>query len=157
MNTRAEIALESFCNRLDEFLVACSQMEETGKWDVGTYGYAAAYFEADLFAVLLQIMSADGVFERAEAEVLNRMLSSSYTPRELSNMYKSLGPVVDDYCDDEASDAVELLGRIDEKMCEDYRNLILDACDIVSKSDGIAERDERVLIEKLRIALERSN
>ncbi len=155
MNTRAEIALEGFCVRLDDFLVACHELEASGKWDIDTHGYMAAYFQSDLFAVLLQIMSADGVFERTEADVLNRMLSSSYTPRELSSMYKSLGPVVDDYCDDEAPDAVELLAKIDEKMCEEYRGLILDACNIVSLADGVAERDERALIEKLRIALER--
>lgn len=154
MNTRAEIALDDFVAKFDKFLVACSECEQSGKWDVDELGLMSAYFETDLFAVALQIMSADGVFERSEASVLNRMFSTKYTPRELSNMYKSLKPVVDDYCESDAKDALTTLQATDARLCDTYRELILDACAVVSASDGVAEGEERLLIEKLRIALE---
>ena len=154
MNTKAQIALTSFVSDFDEFIAACSELERMGVWNVEERGLMSAYFETDLFAVVLQTMSADGVFERTEADVLNQMFSTSYTPRELNDMYQSLGSVVDDYCDADAADAVALLSGIDAELCERYRQLILGACQVVSLADGVAEGDERVLLERLRIALE---
>jgi tellurite resistance protein len=154
MNTKAQIALTSFVSDFDEFIAACSELERMGVWNVEERGLMSAYFETDLFAVVLQTMSADGVFERAEADVLNQMFSTSYTPRELNDMYRSLGSVVDDYCDADAADAVALLSGIDAELCERYRQLIIGACQVVSLADGVAEGDERVLLERLRIALE---
>ena len=155
MNTRAEIALDDFMVKFDEFLIACSELESSGRWDVDKHGPMSAYFETDLFAVVLQIMSADGVFERPETEVLNRMFSAEYTQRELFEIYKSIKPVVDGYCEKQARDAIKILRSVDEGLCDVYRELILDACDIVSASDGVAEDEERFLIAKLRIALEK--
>lgn len=154
MNTKAQIALTSFVSDFDEFIAACSELERMGVWNVEERGLMSAYFETDLFAVVLQTMSADGVFERTEADVLNQMFSTSYTPRELNDMYRSLGSVVDDYCDADAADAVALLSGIDAELCERYRQLMLGACQVVSLADGVAEGDERVLLERLRIALE---
>ncbi len=154
MNTRAEIALENFVSEFDAFLTTCNELESEGRWDVDAYGFMSAYFESDLFAVALQIMSADGVFERAEAEVLDRMFSTEYTPRQLKEAYVSLKPVVDDYCDFDAYDALARLATIDKGLCETYRKLILDACSIVSMSDGVAEGEEQQLIEKLQAVLE---
>jgi tellurite resistance protein len=154
MNTKAQIALTSFVSDFDEFIAACSELERMGVWNVEERGLMSAYFETDLFAVVLQTMSADGVFERTEADVLNQMFSTSYTPRELNDMYRSLGSVVDDYCDADAADAVALLSGIDAELCERYRQLIIGACQVVSLADGVAEGDERVLLERLRIALE---
>lgn len=154
MNSKAEIALEHFITDYDAFIADCSECEQSGAWNVDEYGYMAAFFESDLFAVALQVMSADGVFERPEAEVLNRMFQTSYTSRDLRKLYVSLKPVIDDYCDEEAGDAVTLLSQVDPKLCEEYKRLILEACRIISLSDGVAEGEERLLIEKLRIALE---
>jgi len=153
MNTSAEIALDHFVSDFDAFVVECAKVEDTGAWDSVTYGPMSAYFEADLFAVVLQAMSADGVFARPEAEVVNRMFSSSYTPREFNAMYQSLKPVIDDYCDAEAADAVALLSRIDPELCERYRNLILNACEVMTMSDGTEKSGEQRLIKRLRAAL----
>ncbi|MDO4537972.1 MAG: TerB family tellurite resistance protein [Coriobacteriales bacterium] len=154
MNTKAEIALSNFVGRFDAFLIDCSECEIAGKWNVRKNGYMAAYFEADLFAVVLQTMSVDGVFERAEAEVISRMFGTEYDPRELDEMYRTLAPVVDDYCSDEANDALILLGEIDPRMRDEYRDLILDACRVVSEADGVAEGEEIKLLRRLRTALE---
>jgi tellurite resistance protein len=154
MNTKTEIALSHFCEDFDQFLVRCHDLEMSGKWSVSKYGLMSTYFESDLFAVLLQLMSADGVFERAEADVINQMFSTEYSARDLSKFYKSLGPVVNDYVDEEATDAMALLSEIDPELRDDYRKLMLDACNIISMSDGVAEGEERALIEKLTTALE---
>lgn len=153
MNTKADIALADFVQNLDDFLIACDSLEQSGAWDVKKLGPAAAYFEADLFGLVLQVMSADGVFEHAEAEVLNTMFSSSYTPRQLSEMYKSLKPTISRYTDKDADDALDFLGKIDSELRDNYRDLLLEACRIVSLSDGVAEKSERMLIAKVREAL----
>ncbi|MBR3318161.1 MAG: TerB family tellurite resistance protein [Atopobiaceae bacterium] len=154
MNSKAEVALDQFIQDFDAFLVKCSEFELSGTWNVKQRGFMSAYFEADLLAVALHIMSVDGVFERAEAEVLNRMFQTNYTSRDLRNMYVSLKPVVDDYCDAEAADAVTLLSELSAELSEQYKQLILEACRIISLSDGVAEGEETELIEKLRAALE---
>ncbi len=154
MNAQASIALEHFVEDFDAFLSACNDLEESGAWDVVDMGPMAAYFEADLFAVTLQVMRADGVFERAEAEVLNTMFSLQYTPRQLSQIYHSTKPVVEDYCDEGSDDALAILSRVDQKLAETYRGLLLEACRIVSLSDGDTEKSERMLIAQLREALQ---
>lgn len=153
MNTKADIALTEFKQKYNEFLIACNDLEELGEWNIGELGLASAYFEADLFNVVLQVMSADGVFERSEAEVLNAMFSTRYTPRQLSQMYHAAKPVVEDYVSDDADDALVVLARVNPVMCDRYRDLLLEACRIVSLSDGVAEKSERMLIAQLREAL----
>lgn len=153
MAATADAALANFLREFDEFVTACSEVEATGRWDVKRRGFMSAYFETDLFAVVLQLMSADGVFRRAEAAVLNSMFGTSYTSRDLRKMYVSLKPVIDDYCDADAADALAVLARVDEGLRDAYRRLILDACEVVSLSDGIAEGEEQALIERLRVAL----
>ena len=147
MNTKAEIALNDFVERFDGFLVDCAEVERSGKWDTRKNGLMAAFFEADLFAVALQ------VFERTEAAVLSRMFSAQYTPKQLRDMYRTLKPVIDDYCDEEAGDALAILNDIDPYLAVRYRELILDACEVVSAADGVAEGEERQLIARLRRAL----
>ena len=154
MNAQAEAALASFVSRLDNFLVACSRYEESGAWDVEKLGYMSAYFEADLTGVVMQTMSADGHFGRAEAEVFNRMFNTNYTPKMLRDNYRLLKPVIDDYCDVDAQDALKTLAKVDEGLCDTYRELILAASNVVSLSDGVAENDEVELIERLRTALQ---
>ena len=110
MNAQAEAALSSFVEKLDDFLVDCSKYEESGAWDVEKLGYMSAYFEADLTGVVMQTMSMDGRFERAEAEVFNRMFSTNYTPKMLREHYVLLKPVIDDYCDTES-------GRREPRAC----------------------------------------
>lgn len=154
MNAQAEAALSSFVARLDKFLAACSTHEESGAWDVEELGYLSAYFEADLTGVVMQTMSADGHFGREEAEVFNRMFNTNYTPKMLRDNYRLLKPVIDDYCDVEAQDALKTLAKVDEGLCDTYRELILAACNVVSLSDGVAENDEVELIKRLRDALQ---
>ena len=153
MNTQAEIALVDFKKDYEAFLVACNDLEESGRWDAGELGPAAAYFEADAFGAILQVMSADGVFEHAEAEVLNAMFDTQYSPRQLSDMYHSLKPTLRAYLNEESDDALTLLKGLDADLAETYRNLLLEACRIVSLSDGVAEKGERMLIAQLREAL----
>jgi uncharacterized tellurite resistance protein B-like protein len=111
------------------------------------------YFEGDAFSAVLQVMSVDGVFERSEAEVLNAIFGTAYTPRQLNELYRSLKPTLQSYLNDDSEDALTLLRGIDAKLAESYRNLLLGACRIVSLSDGVAEKSERMLIAQLREAL----
>ena len=153
MNAQAEAALNSFIEKLDAFLVDCARYEESGAWDTAELGYMSAYFEADLTGVVMQTMRMDGIFKRAEAEVFNRMFNTNYTPKMLRDNYRLLKPVIDDYCDVDARDALSTLAKVDENLCDKYRELILEACNVVSLSDGVAEHGEIELIERLRAAL----
>lgn len=153
MNTKAEIALRGFEQRLDKFLELCAELEDRGVWDIEHDGLMSAYFESDLMAVTLQIMSADGVFEHAEAEVVSSMFDCEYTPADLRETYRSLAPVINDYVRGEATEAIRKLQGIDPALADEYRQLILDAADVVSASDGIAEGAELRLIERIRAAL----
>lgn len=154
MNSQAEIALSNYMEELDQFLGLCDEFDSSGKWNVRKNGYMSAFFKTDLFSVVLEAMSADGVFENSEAEVISRMFSSEYTNAELRDMYNSLSSVITDYCDGEAEDAVRMLSDIDPIAADQYRHLILSAVDVVSKADGVAEGSEQELIAKLEKALQ---
>ncbi|MDO4796883.1 MAG: TerB family tellurite resistance protein [Coriobacteriales bacterium] len=153
MDSQAEIALANFEKDFDEFLIACNELEESGVWNASEMGPAAAYFQADVFGAILQVMRADGVFERPEAEVLNAMFGTSYTPRQLSELYHSIDPVLRSYLNEDADDALTMLKDLDPELADSYRNLLLEACRIVSLADGVAEKSERMLIAALREAL----
>ena len=153
MNTRAEIALEDFSKNYEDFLAECDKLEESGRWNADELGPASVYFESDVFGAVLQVMSVDGVFERPEAEVLNAMFGTQYTPRQLSEIYHSAKPTLQAYLNEDSDDAITMLGKIDPNMAESYRDLLLEACRIVSLSDGVAEKGERMLIASLREAL----
>lgn len=153
MNSKAEIALANFRQDYDAFIIACSELDESDAWDADELGPAATYFESDVFGVILQVMSADGVFEHSEAEVLNALFDTAYTPRELNAMYHSIGPVLKNYLNDDSDDALTMLQDINPKMAEDYRSLLLEASRIVSLSDGVDEKSERMLIAQFREAL----
>jgi tellurite resistance protein len=153
MNTQANLALDDFGKEYEAFLIACNELEESDRWDANELGPASAYFESDAFGAILQVMSADGVFEHAEAEVLNAMFGTQYSPRELSNMYHSLKPTLEAYLNEDSDDALTLLKNIDSTLAESYRDLLLEACRIVSMSDGVAEKAERMLIAQLREAI----
>ena len=152
MNSRASIELDNFAEKLEAFYASCEELEGSGAWDVDELGPMCGYFEADLFAVTLQVMRADGVFEHAEAEVLNAMFGTDYTPRQLGQLYRDAEPLAHVYVGEEP-DALTVLGRIDPALRDEYRDLLLEACRIVSLSDGVAEKSERMLIAALREAL----
>jgi len=154
MNAQTQAELDHFVTRLDAFLVRCSEFEKSGKWNTNRLGFMSAYFETDLFAVALQIMSADGRFERAEAEVFNAMFQTSYTPKQLWETYHSVDSVVDGYIDTNVSSALTRLKRVDRDLAEEYRQLILGVCQVVSLADGVAEGEEVKIIDSLRAALE---
>lgn len=153
MNTQAEIALVDFRKDYEAFLLACNELEESGRWNTAELGPASIYFESDAFGAILQVMSADGVFERSETEVVNAIFDTNYKARELSGMYHASEPTLQAYLNEDSDDALTLLSGIDAKLAESYRNLLLEACRIVSLSDGVAEKGERMLIAQLREAL----
>ncbi len=153
MNTKATIELKHFSQDLEAFLFACDELENSGRWDLGNLGPMAVYFEADLFAVCLQVMRADGVFETPEAEVVNAMFGTSYTPRQLSELYDSAAPVATTYAEEDAQSALALLAQVDLALRDRYRDLLLKACDVIAVSDGDAEKSERMLIAAMREAL----
>ncbi|MBR3312509.1 MAG: TerB family tellurite resistance protein [Atopobiaceae bacterium] len=153
MNTKADIELKHFSQDREAFFFACDKLENSGQWDLGAFGPMAVYFEADLFAVALQVMSIDGVFETPEAEVLNAMFDTSYTPRELGELYESAAPVATAYAKEDEESALTLLAQIDPAVRDQYRDLLLKACDVIAVSDGEAEKSERMLIAALREAL----
>lgn len=150
MNTRAEIALEGFCERFDALLMRCDEFERSGRWDTEELGFMSAFIESDLMAAVLAMMSVDGVFETPETEVVNRMFDAEYTPQGLREMYGSLKPVIDDYVRSNASSALDVLRSCDPSLCDAYRSLILDACDVMSAADGIAESSEIDLVGRIR-------
>ena len=153
MDRTVEAELSSFITQFDSFILACDAQEEDCEWDTEEFGPMAAYFQADLSAVVLHLISADGQFEEAEAEVFNRMFDTQMSADDLAETFNSTDNAITDYCDGEAQDALETLAGYDCGLDDAYRDLLLSACDVISLCDGVAEGEEAELIARFRDAL----
>ena len=116
MNAAREKLVEDFRSLWDDFCVRCEAAEAAGKWNVEEDGMMEVFFESDLMSVLLDAVSSDGVFGDDEAEVFSQMMDEKFTPHDLSEMYREVSDVVEDFTDGEAQDAVPRLAAIDATL-----------------------------------------
>lgn len=148
-----DTTLTSFIEQFNGFLVTCNELEDNDAWDKEANGPIELYLQADLLGVVLQLMSVDGHFEQAEADVVNTMFGGAYAPEELEEVFGDLDPIIEDYCDGQKADTLALLLPLSPALADTYRDLILMAARIVSESDGVAEGQEKELIHRLEQAL----
>ena len=154
MNAAREKLVEDFRSLWGDFCVRCEAAEAAGKWNVEEDGMMEVFFESDLMSVLLDAVSSDGVFGDDEAEVFSQMMDEKFTPHDLSEMYREVSDVVEDFTDGEAQDAVPRLAAIDATLVDDYRQALLLACAILEQADGKVDASESELADRLRTALE---
>jgi len=140
---------EGFRTRWEQFLTACDAAEELGRWDTEADGQMEAYYTEDLICIVLKLISADGSVSAEEARIVRELFDFQYTPEELRRVADELREQIERLLAEDVRAGLERLGAMDPRLEAMYRELIGDACEIVSESDGLTVAESEFL-EQLR-------
>jgi uncharacterized tellurite resistance protein B-like protein len=141
---------EEFKFEYDKFLTGCDAIEDSGQWDKEALGEMDAYYSADLISVILRLVAADGVFSQKEADYINAIFGFAYSPRALEALYADCGEAIETSFDREVENGYTRMKAINGKLAEAYRELLELVCRIIIESDGVIDRAETALAEKLK-------
>lgn len=145
---------ESFKISYEKFVIACDATEEQGLWPVDRLGEMEAWFTNDISCLITALTAADGVFHAEEAAYLNDALEFNYSPEDLKALYDELGPELETYLERAIPESVKILEGINEKLAEEYGNMLRTVADFIIESDGVTAEAEIKAAERLLAALE---
>ena len=151
-------SVDAFNSLYEAFLEECDALENEGKWNVEHYGDMETWFYNDFLCAIIHMIAADGQIKQPEIDYLNELLGDtslgfSYTYPELRELMAEQQERIDDLFENEITKEYKLLQVIDEQIANDYLDLMVLLCGIISKSDGDIDDAERAEAENLFYAL----
>lgn len=140
---------EGFSLKYEKFIHACDSEEEIVQWDVEQDGEMEAYYTNILSSVIICLIAADDEFTENEAEFIYEIFGFTYTPEELRYIYDSCRSGVEYTLENELQSDLDKLGRVNEKLAEYFKELLVLACEVIAASDRNLYPAEQKLIEKI--------
>ncbi|MCR4814736.1 MAG: TerB family tellurite resistance protein [Lachnospiraceae bacterium] len=146
--------VDAFNTLYEAFVKECNVLENDGKWNSEHYGDMETWFYNDFLCAILHMIAADGVINMQEVDYLNELLGSTalgftYTVPELHSVLNEMKEKIDSLFENEITKEYKLLQVLDEQAANDYLDLMVLLCDIISKSDGKIDDAERETAEHL--------
>ena len=146
--------VDTFNSLYEAFVEECNVLENDGKWNSEHYGDMETWFYNDFLCAILHMIAADGVIKQPEIDYLNELLGNTalgftYTYPELYEVMSDMHERIDSLFENEISKEFKLLQAIDEQAANDYIDLMILICEIISKSDGDIAEEERNVAETL--------
>ena len=153
MDTLKE-SVDAFNSLYEAFVEECDVLENDGKWNVEHYGDMETWFYNDFLCAIIHMIAADGQIKQPEVDYLNELLGNTslgftYTYPELRTLMAEQKERIDALFENEISKEYKLLQAIDEQAANDYLDLMVLLCGIISKSDGDIDDAERAEAENL--------
>lgn len=153
MDTLKE-SVDAFNSLYEAFVEECDVLENDGKWNVEHYGDMETWFYNDFLCAIIHMIAADGQIKQPEIDYLNELLGDtslgfSYTYPELRTLMAEQKERIDALFENEISKEYKLLQAMDEQAANDYLDLMVLLCGIISKSDGDIDDAERAEAENL--------
>ena len=153
MDTLKE-SVDAFNSLYEAFVEECDVLENDGKWNVEHYGDMETWFYNDFLCAIIHMIAADGQIKQPEVDYLNELLGNTslgftYTYPELRTLMAEQKERIDALFENEISKEYKLLQAIDEQAANDYLDLMVLLCEIISKSDGDIDDAERAEAENL--------
>ena len=136
----------------EKFMTACDAFEKENKWDRDQNGEMDAYYFHDIMCVFIHLISADGVFSPEEADFVNQVFGFGYTAEELAELYRVQGEDIENLLNYIPLDYGKLK-TISGDLAELYKNMLLQACDVLAVSDGSVHKNEQKYIDSLKASL----
>ena len=157
MDTLKE-SVDAFNSLYEAFVEECDVLENDGKWNVEHYGDMETWFYNDFLCAIIHMIAADGQIKQPEVDYLNELLGNTslgftYTYPELRTLMAEQKERIDALFENEISKEYKLLQAMDEQAANDYLDLMVLLCGIISKSDGDIDDAERAEAENLFYAL----
>ena len=153
MDTLKE-SVDAFNSLYEAFVEECDALENEGKWNVEHYGDMETWFYNDFLCAIIHMIAADGQIKQPEVDYLNELLGNTslgftYTYPELRTLMAEQKERIDALFENEISKEYKLLQAMDEQAANDYLDLMVLLCGIISKSDGDIDDAERAEAENL--------
>ena len=153
MDTLKE-SVDAFNTLYEAFVEECNVLENDGKWNVEHYGDMETWFYNDFLCAIIHMIAADGVIKQPEIDYLNELLGNTslgftYTLPELRSVMNEMQDKIDKLFEEDIPKEHKLLQAIDEQAANDYLDLMVLLCGIISKSDGDIDLSERMVAEDL--------
>ncbi len=153
MDTLKE-SVDAFNSLYEAFVEECDVLENDGKWNVEHYGDMETWFYNDFLCAIIHMIAADGQIKQPEVDYLNELLGNTslgftYTYPELRTLMAEQKERIDALFENEISKEYKLLQAMDEQAANDYLDLMVLLCGIISKSDGDIDDAERAEAENL--------
>ncbi len=153
MDTLKE-SVDAFNSLYEAFVEECDVLENDGKWNVEHYGDMETWFYNDFLCAIIHMIAADGQIKQPEVDYLNELLGNTslgftYTYPELRTLMAEQKERIDALFENEISKEYKLLHAMDEQVANDYLDLMVLLCGIISKSDGDIDDAERAEAENL--------
>ena len=137
--------MEDFKFDWERFLNGFDSLEEIGKWDVDERGEMETFCENVLVCILVKAVFADREATQSEVDAINDMFGFELDLNTVSQILGIMDSEKDDILDDPKA-TFDLIKTANEKIYNEFKELVCTACQIVMESDGIATSVE---VEKL--------
>ncbi len=147
---KLKVYAESFKLKFEKFITGCDALEELGLWDKEQNGEMEAFYSADMVSVIIRLTAVDGKIVYDEVKYINDVFGFSYTVEELRAIYADCKEAIETVFSEDLANGYSLMKRINEKLAEAYKELILLICDIVIESDGVIANAETEMAKKLK-------
>ncbi len=148
--SKLDIYAESFKLKFEKFITGCDAIEEMGLWDKEKNGEMEAFYSADMVSVIMRLTAVDGTFAYNEVKYINDVFGFSYTVDELRTIYADCKEAIETVFAENLENGYAYMKRINEKLADAYKELVLLICDIVIESDGVIATAEVQMAEKLK-------
>lgn len=142
----------------EDLVAKCDEAEASGKWDIDEMGDMEIYIENALLCTVIRIIAADGEFNPAEVDFLNKAFYNSgfgfdYSVNELMTTYRNAKETIDAMFEDGLDDDMELFRGVSDEIAELYKNLLINIAEIIINSDGEIDAREVAEAENLKALL----
>lgn len=128
--------MKNFKFEWERFLNGFDSLEEIGKWDVDKYGEMDTFCENILVCILVKAIVADRDVTQVEVDAINDMFGFGLDLNTVSQMLNIMNSEKNDILDDPKA-TFDLIKTANEKIYNEFKELVYAACQIVIESDGV--------------------
>lgn len=140
MEMNFKLKWESFLNGFDS-------IEEMNLWDKEAFGEMEAYCENILLSFLVRFISSDGVIKHSEVEKLNTLFGFDFSLSEIVEIAENITVEQNDITDN-IKNTLSMITKVNSSIAEDFKTLLIDACDVIINSDNSLQDIEIISIKK---------
>ena len=128
--------MKDFKFEWERFLNGFDSLEETGKWDVEEYGEMETFCENILVCILVKAVFADREAAQEEVDAINDMFGFELDINAVSQILGIMDSEKNDILDDPKA-TFDLIKTANEKIYNEFKELVCAACQIIIESDGL--------------------
>ncbi len=136
----------------EKFLNGFDAIEEENSWDKAAYGEMEAYCENILVSVMMHFITVDGIITQTEIDTLNKLFDFNFKFEYIKSIYKSMESEIVKFIKN-PEEILAVISAANENICRQYITFLVNACDLIIKSDKRIAPQEAVGIQTFVDAL----